>query len=362
MKRYGVALSCLIIGVFLTLIVFFNTNVHGNLAEIVRVEHISTAAEDDEYHNHDQEITQRLTLKILSSPHHNKRYKVTNTYNASQLINQPYYLHQRVFISLNNQQVTISNLKRDWVLVLMITLCLSLLFAILPRRGGFVVGSLIINTLIFYFILKWDVAENATHTILIYGVAAFLFAASSFLLYQGWHLKTFVMLLSSITALMISFGICYLTMKVTHESGINYTAMEYATQSPESLFLGQSILGVLGAVMDEVTDLTSSLNEIILHHPTITYLKIWQSGRSMGKDIMGPLINVLVLIFMAGALPMTILYFRNNNNLAYTFQFTLSLGLIQSIMSAIGIVLTVPIASIGAFLLKPKKEAIAHDN
>lgn len=41
---------------------------------------------------------------------------------------------------------------------------------------------------------------------------------------------------------------------------------------------------------------------------------------------------------MAEALPMTILYLRDNNTLVYTFKYTLSLGVIQSLSSAIGIV------------------------
>ena len=80
-----------------------------------------------------------------------------------------------------------------------------------------------------------------------------------------------------------------------------------------------------------------------------------QSGRTMGQEIMGPLINVLVLIFIAGALPMTILYLRDNNSLSSTFGFTLSLGATQSVISAISIVLTVIFAT-GCSLLFLKEK------
>lgn len=48
-------------------------------------------------------------------------------------------------------------------------------------------------------------------------------------------------------------------MRLTHERGIDYEAVDYATQDPRALFLSQTILGVLGAVMDEATDIVSSL-------------------------------------------------------------------------------------------------------
>lgn len=109
--------------------------------------------------------------------------------------------------------------------------------------------------------------------------------------------------------------------------------------------------------MDESTDIISSLSEIIYHNPKITGKQLWQSGRAIGQEIMGPLINVLFLIFMADALPMTILYLRNNNAIAYTFEYTLSLGVLQSLISAIGIVLTVPTATICAYYFLIKKGA-----
>ena len=121
--------------------------------------------------------------------------------------------------------------------------------------------------------------------------------------------------------------------------------------------MAQALLGVLGAVMDEATDIVSSLYELIQHKPKITVKELLASGRTMGQEIMGPLINVLVLIFISEALPETILYFRDNNTIATTFNFTMSLGATQSAVSAIGIVLTIVFASLCSllFLKKPEK-------
>ena len=60
---------------------------------------------------------------------------------------------------------------------------------------------------------------------------------------------------------------------------------------------------------------------------------------------MGPLINVLFFIFVAETMPMALLYLRNGNSWGYTFSMNMSLGVIQSLISGIGIVLAVPLAS-----------------
>ena len=235
---------------------------------------------------------------------------------------------------------------------------LALLMVILiGAKSWLVLASLLLNTIIFYVVIHFDIQKNGSGTIMIYSLAAMTFATVSFLLYQGIHRKMWAMLTSTIAALLISFGLCYLIMRLTNERGITYMAVEYATQNPRSLFIGQTLLGVLGAVMDESTDIISSLSEIIYHNPKITGKQLWQSGRAIGQEIMGPLINVLFLIFMADALPMTILYLRNNNAIAYTFEYTLSLGVLQSLISAIGIVLTVPTATICAYYFLIKKGA-----
>lgn len=165
-----------------------------------------------------------------------------------------------------------------------------------------------------------------------------------------------VTLVATLLGVFVSFGIFYLVMRLTHERGIDYEAVDYATQDPRALFLSQTILGVLGAVMDEATDIVSSLYALAKHKVDLTFKELFLSGRTLGQEIMGPLINVLVLIFMAEALPMTILYLRDNNTLVYTFKYTLSLGVIQSLSSAIGIVLTVIFATLASSVfLKNKK-------
>ena len=108
--------------------------------------------------------------------------------------------------------------------------------------------------------------------------------------------------------------------------------------------------------MDEATDIVSSLYELVQTKKDLTAKQLVKSGRTMGQEIMGPLINVLVLIFMSEELPLTIIYLRDNNTLSSTFGFTLSLGVTQSVISAIGIVLTVVFATGCSLLFLEEKK------
>lgn len=355
-KKYWYSIIILFIGLGIVLLTYFNTNYQSTIAVVTQAKKISAEKVKDQYDNTDHEITQKLTLKVLNHQHRGQSYHLKNTYEQSQLEDQKYHKNQRVFVQVRNGQLTISNVKRDWVIILMIFTLILLMVILIGAKSWLVLMSLLLNTVIFYVVIHFDIQKNGSGTIMIYSLAAIIFATVSFLLYQGIHKKMWAMLTSTIVALLLSFGLCYLIMRLTNERGITYMAVEYATQNPRSLFIGQTLLGVLGAVMDESTDIVSSLSEIIYHNPKITGKQLWHSGRAIGQEIMGPLINVLFLIFMADALPMTILYLRNNNTIAYTFEYTLSLGVLQSLISAIGIVLTVPTATICAYYFLIKKE------
>lgn len=96
--------------------------------------------------------------------------------------------------------------------------------------------------------------------------------------------------------------------------------------------------------MDESTDIIASLMALKQEQPAISAKQIFKSGRQIGGEIMGPLVNVLFFIFVADTLPLALLYLKNANSWGYTFNMTMSLGVIQSLISGIGIVLTVPVA------------------
>lgn len=364
-KKQRIIISSLIfvVGLIFTTIVYFSTAFSSSPIGVItdyQIEDTLDNKTEDNYQNHDEVRTQKIHIKVLSGKHRGQKFLLKNTYSPSQALSQKYRAHQRVILSFVKGKPKIMSPKRDWVVVFALFLFLSILTWIAGRHALMLVASMLVSSAIFYFVIKLDIAENGTKIFAIYGSAVILFTFISLLMVQGLNKKMLLTFLATLLGVFVSFGICYWIMKMTHESGIKYEAVDYATQDPRSLFLAQTLLGVLGAVMDEATDIVSSLHALCQHRKDLTFKELLTSGRTLGQEIMGPLINVLVLIFMAEALPMTILYLRDNNTLTYTFQFALSLGVIQSLISAIGIVLTVIFATLcsSVFLKRqPSQEA-----
>ncbi|CAM2812477.1 YibE/F family protein [Lactobacillus acidophilus] len=348
-KKYTAAIIVAIVGAVLTVLTYFATDIYqkDEVALITddKIKDTLIEKNEDVYKNQDQTRQQILHLKILSGKHKGETYTTKNVYYPSQLTTQKYHVHQRIFVNIKKGDPAIVNPKRDWVLVLVVTITLALMVTISGKHSIALVISMAISWVLFYLIIVWDVHLNGSHIILLFGLADIIFSFFSLLIVQGFNKNMLVTWLATLLGVFVSFALCYVIMKLTGESEMKYETGDYATQDPRGLFLAQTLIGILGAVMDEATDIVSSLYELIQTKKDITMKQLVQSGRTMGQEIMGPLINVLVLIFIAGALPETILYLRDNNTLASTFGFTLSLGATQSVISAIGIVLTVIFAT-----------------
>ena len=358
-KRYTAAIIVAIVGAIFTVLAYFATDIyHKDEVAVItdnKIKDTLVEKNEDVYKNQDQTRQQILHLKVLSGKHKGETYTTKNIYYPSQLTTQKYRAHQRIFVNIKKGDPAIVNPKRNWELVLVVTITLTLMVAVSGKHSIFLVISMALSWLIFYLIIVWDVHLNGSHIILLFGFADIIFSFVSLLIVQGFNKKMLATWLATLLGVFVSFALCYVIMKLTGESEMKYETGDYATQDPRGLFLAQTLIGILGAVMDEATDIISSLYELIQTKSDITMKQLIKSGRTMGQEIMGPLINVLVLIFIAGALPETILYLRDNNTLASTFGFTLSLGATQSVISAIGIVLTVIFATgCSLFFLKDR--------
>lgn len=357
-KRYTAAIIVAAVGAILTVLAYFATGIYqkDDVAVITSVKDTLIEKNEDVYQNKDETRQQILRLKVLSGKHKGESFTTKNVYYPSQLTTQKYRDHQRIFVNIKKGDPAIVNPKRDWVLVLVMTVTLTLMVAVSGMHSIALVVSMVVSWILFYLVIIWNVHLNGTHIVLLFGLADIVLSFFSLLIVQGFSKKMLVTWLATILGTFVSFALCYVIMKLTGESEMKYETGDYATQDPRGLFLAQTLIGILGAVMDEATDIISSLYELIQTKKDITMKQLVQSGRTMGQEIMGPLINVLVLIFIAGALPETILYLRDNNTLGSAFGFTLSLGTTQSVISAIGIVLTVIFATGCSLLFLKEKD------
>ncbi|UQS84284.1 YibE/F family protein [Bombilactobacillus thymidiniphilus] len=352
-KRYGllgILLLCLIGGLF-----YYRSMRTENIAIVQKVKVIQKEQLQESYQNDDMMITQKLTVKIISGHFKGQQHVFKNTYYQSQANSNRYFVHSKIL--LNNpkakKSLAIIGPKRDGILVFTFLLIILIVLFFLHKAGLKTLISVAINWLLFIGALLLATRWHNQHILCITIILAIILSLATLILVFGYSRQTLIALLSTLISTFSALLFSVLVLQLTNNQGIHFETMDYGIQPFELIFLAETLLGVLGAVMDETSDITASLYQLLQEKPNLAPAQLRQSGMNVGQEIIGPLINILFYIFLAELIPIVVLYLRNGNTLFFSLSRTMTLGYTQTIISALGIVLAVPVTSfLASFLLR----------
>lgn len=333
------------------------------IAKVISEQTVARRQTKDQFQNVDHQTDQRLTVTLMNGKDRGQKLTVQNTYSDSQPMDQRFSVGDKLFLSQLHRQngklvANVNGYKRDTVIVFLSWLVILLLLLTMGKAGLLALVSVVINALLFLLAINIDLQQNGQHIILLFSILAIVFTFISLLLVLGFSKRMLATFTATVIGTFAAMGISLVVFNLTHERGVFYESMEYVTQVPRPLFLAETLLGSLGAVMDESSDIIATLFELKRLNPQVTRKQLFMSGRTVGKSIMGPLVNVLFLIFMVDTFTGSLLYIKNGNSWGYTYAMNMSLGTVQSLISGIGIVLAIPLVSLfGALLLGRRGQA-----
>ena len=122
------------------------------------------------------------------------------------------------------------------------------------------------------------------------------------------------------------------------------------------------IMGAIGAIIDISLSISSSMNELFVHDPSVTKKNLFNSGLKIGRDILGTTTNTLYFAFVGGYLTLIIWFKR----LSYSFgdiinSKTFCAEVISILSGGIGVAIIIPITSwISASIFLQKREKGKH--
>jgi uncharacterized membrane protein len=175
---------------------------------------------------------------------------------------------------------------------------------------------------------------------------------------SGLNYKTLAACIGTIGGVLAAGLIGYWAVNASHMSGLLEPEMESLFyQFPKikltELISAGVLIGALGAAMDVAISIASALQEIKLAAPEMAFKELYKSGMNIGRDVMGTMINTLILAYAGSSLPTIILITQIDT--AYLFNMELFIKeLILSAVGSIGLILTIPITSLLAAYLMSK--------
>lgn len=345
-------------GVFIWLLILFLTQkqyLHQNIALVEKVSIIKRQTVQSEYQNQDVLVTQKLQLYLITGKLRMHKCTIKNKYYQSQATSVCYHTHDLVI--LNNtqklQDLTLISPKRDTILLILLGIVLCSLFGMLKKHGARAWLSASLNCLLFIVLLQLANKWHNQHILFLVIIFTWLAIPLTLSLIFGYSRQTLIASVATLISTFLSVGLSTIVLLITQSQGIHYETLDYGIQPFQTIFLAETLLGVLGACMDETTDITSAVYQLIKEKPQVTFKQLLSSGMDVGQEIIGPLINILFYLFLAELLPIIVLYLRNGNTLQFSLSRTITLGYTQTVISAIGIVLAAPLTSfLAAYLLR----------
>lgn len=166
----------------------------------------------------------------------------------------------------------------------------------------------------------------------------------------GFTKKTFSAVLGTTCGVTAAGIFAFLFGKYAGISGYNVSNIEtlsfvaqYVPVRIGDLLFSGIILSALGAVMDVGMSISSTLQEIYEKNPATSQKQLFLSGIHVGRDMMGTMVNTLILAFVGGS--MTTLFIDYAYNLSYHqlfHSYNIGIEIMQGLAGSMGVVLTVP--------------------
>ncbi|MEN1967784.1 YibE/F family protein [Lentibacillus sp. N15] len=334
------------------------------IAKIVKTELVKTKDVTDEQHNKDKLFTQQIIAELKNGDAKGQRIHLTNTYSSSGAYDQEYHVGNDLFVSIDKNKnehtyVTgsIKDVKRDKYVLLIAWIFIFILLLVGKRQGLFSIISLAVNATILTYALDVYVKTQSSRLLVICGISVVLFTVISLLLVNGFNEKTYAAIIATLLGTLIAMLVTYLVMWITSENGLRYEEMQFLTRPYKMVFMAGLLLGSLGGIMDVAITMSSSIFGLYEATPSISDKALKTSGKEIGRNIMGPITNILFFVYVSGSIPMLILYLNNASPLTFSFSMNLSLELARALAGGIGIVITIPIALYTSIFFVKRKKA-----
>lgn len=327
----------------------------GMVVDIVQQKHDS---ELEKIFMSDQ-IVQTLKVKILSGEFQNKEFNIENYLTSNPAFDINLKKGDRVLLEMDNPQdsknINITS-KDNTPIILILVGFFALSLMLIGGYKGMKALFLIIFTISLIFFGLIPLVLNSFDSFWItVGVATILIFFTTFI-FGGINIKSISASLGSIFSLILAGFLSKFIIYLTALNGISSQEAlalwdKYPKLNFHDILASTLILGTVGAVTYTSMSIANCINEIKKSREDYGFKELFHSGMNVGKDIIGPMINILIFVYLAGLMPLLLLSFDMPFVKFLNFSSVIA-GILAILVGSIAIIYCVPITSaISAWLI-----------
>ena len=237
------------------------------------------------------------------------------------------------------------------------------LVLLIARKNGLKALFALIVTIAFIIKIFIPAIYNGYSPILFAIITAIFSSLITIYFTVGMNKKFVIALLGVTGGVLIAGTFSYIFTYRMHLNGFldsDLLASAYLLKNIKikELIPAGVIIGSLGAVMDVAVSITSSINELHETNPNISKKSMFKSAINIGNDIIGTMINTLVLAYIASSIFTLLLIYIQANEYPIirilNFQ-DIAVEIMRSICGSVGILISVPLTAYIGTLIYNKK-------
>ncbi len=363
-KRKSLTLFCVVAVLLITGVYIIANNYQWYDSTIVRIDSVENVSDPSALANGSSEkhYLQILSGTVMNGNFPNKKIQLKNRYSATEVFDDQYKAGDEVFVTVRQTDGgvlsgLILGMKRDKYMAVLCAALILFILIIATKKGLFTILSLSVNIALFWYAL--DLYSKGTDILFLSNCLVLLFTVLSLLFISGLNRKTLSAILATLISIAATLFLFQLVMMTT--DGVDYAFMEYIA-SPNDLpdiFMSQIMLGGLGAIMDVAITEAATINELIARDKRISIKDLIKSGREVGHDIMGTMINVMFFTYISGSIPLIILKMNSDIRLHTIILYHMPMELYRFFIGSIGILLSIPVSLFVSILFFKKVRRFA---
>ncbi len=311
-----------------------------------------------------EQVRQVAVVEILNRDYRGKEVTITN-----HLTGDPHYdmpLQTGSIVSIHHEDdnfyfISYDNTNAMLLLLGVFLVCVVLIGGIKGLKSLLALGitlSLIVAVMIPLLLQGINPILAA---ILVCTVATVI----TFFIIAGVNKKTLSATIGTSGGLVLGGLIAYFFGILARLSGFSSpeaSMLLYLPNAPEfdyrGLLFAGIIIGALGAAMDVAISIASSLTELQRENPNISSKNMIKAGLNIGRDIMGTMINTLVLAYAGGTLTMLLLFVGFGTTIQHIINLDFfATEVVRAVAGSIGLLFAIPL-TIVAFVMIPWKRGL----
>lgn len=286
-------------------------------------------------------------------------------------VEMQYYVGQKVFIGIasegyegSSEYISIYDTDNTLYITILFILMVSAVVAIGRLKGLFSLLALGVSILLFFMVLIPATLRGYSPLPIAVSLSIISILVTLPLI-AGLKKKTLAAILGASGGVILASLLAMIFGSLMHLSGLvtnDMLTVFYAADvniDLRGLALSGMVIAALGAVMDICISISSSAAEIYNANPTLSEKEAFSSVLTIGTDILGSMVNTLVLAYVGSSMSLILLIAMK---LKPGMPFTLVLNynpvlgeIIKSVIGSLGMFLSIPLTAwIAVKLLRPK--------